>query len=208
MRTEADLKMSGGNENTRYFSSFGYLDDVGYIINSDYKRYTTRLNITHKPKKWLTAKANIGYVLSETKNNGQSSDSGSIFWFVDNIPSIYPLFDRDADGQLIPDEIFGGNVYDYGVGRGFGALTNSIADAHYDQTGNKRNEFNGNFSINFNIAEGLTFENQYGIQNYNRTYNSINNPFYGSGASNGGSIYKTLSNATTQNFLNLLRYKK
>jgi len=208
MRTEADLKMSGGNENTRYFSSFGYLDDVGYIINSDYKRYTTRLNITHKPKKWLTAKANIGYVLSETKNNGQSSDSGSIFWFVDNIPSIYPLFDRDADGQLIPDEIFGGNVYDYGVGRGFGALTNSIADAHYDQTGNKRNEFNGNFSINFNIAEGLTFENQYGIQNYNRTYNSINNPFYGSGASNGGSIYKTLSNATTQNFLNLVRYKK
>jgi TonB-linked SusC/RagA family outer membrane protein len=208
IRTEADLKMSGGNENTRYFSSFGYLDDIGYIINSDYKRYTTRLNITHKPKEWLTANANIGYVYSETSNNGQSEDSGSIFWFVDNIPAIYPLFERDTNGELIPDEIFGGNVYDYGVGRGFGALTNSIADAKYDKTGNDRHELNGNFSLNFDLAEGLTFENQYGVQYYNRTYNSINNPFYGSGASNGGSIYKTLSNALTQNLLSLVRYKK
>ncbi|MDD3722770.1 MAG: SusC/RagA family TonB-linked outer membrane protein [Lutibacter sp.] len=207
-RTELDLKMSGGNENTQYFSSFGFLDDKGYVINSAYKRYTTRLNITHKPKEWLTANANIGYVYSETKNNGQSEDSGSVFWFVDNIPSIYPLFERDANGELIPDEIYGGYVYDYGVGRGFGALTNSIADAKYDKDGNDRHEINGNFSINFKLAEGLTFENQYGAQYYNRTYNSIRNPFYGSGASNGGSIYKTLSNALTQNLLSLVRYKK
>ena len=34
---------------------------------------------------------NAGYATLEVKeatNNGQSSDSGSIFWFVDNIPAI------------------------------------------------------------------------------------------------------------------------
>jgi len=209
MRTEANLKMSGGSDKTKYFASFGHLDDEGYVINSNYKRLSTRLNLTHKPKDYITANANIGYAYSETMNNGQTSDSGSVFWFVDNVPSIYPLFLRDGNGDMIPDPKFGGNIYDYGEsGRGFGALTNSISDAHHNSRGNNRHEFNGNFSINIDLADNLSFENKYGVQYHSRTYNSINNPFYGSGASNNGSIYQTNSDALTQNFLNLLRYSK
>ncbi len=209
LRTEANLKMSGGNKNTKYFASFGHLDDQGYVINSNYKRLSTRLNLTHKPKEYMTANANIGYAYSETMNNGQTSDSGSVFWFIDNIPSIYPLFLRDKDGNKIPDPKFGGNIYDYGEsGRGFGALTNSISDAQHNSRGNNRHSFNGNFSINIDLAENLSLENKYGVQYYSRTYNSINNPFYGSGAANNGSIYQTNSDALTQNILNLLRYSK
>ena len=46
MRTESNLRMGGGSENSKYFVSIGYLNDEGYIINSDYKRYSTRLNLT------------------------------------------------------------------------------------------------------------------------------------------------------------------
>ena len=80
IRTEANIKLSGGNSKTNYFSSFGYLDDIGYITNSSFKRYSTRLSVTHKPKEWLTAKSNIGYTYGKTLNNGQSEDSGSVFW--------------------------------------------------------------------------------------------------------------------------------
>ncbi len=208
VRTEANLKMSGGNDTTTYFSSFGYLNDVGYILNSDYNRYSTRLNITHKPKKWLTAKANIGYSYGKQTTNGQSSDSGSIFWFVDNIPSIYPLYQRDLDGNLIEDTIYGGNVFDYGVGRGFGALTNSVADATYDLSESKRHSLNGNFSFKIAFSKDFTFESKYGAQYYSRVSNSINNPFYGSAAGQGGSLFKTHRNAMTQNFLNMFSYKK
>ncbi|HUH28365.1 SusC/RagA family TonB-linked outer membrane protein [Gelidibacter sp.] len=207
-RQEANLSFSGGDDKTKYFSSFGYLDEEGYLINSDYKRYSARLNLSHKPKEWLEASANLGYALSETNNNGQSSDSGSIFWFVDNLPSIYPLYLRDANGQRIPDEIFGGSVYDYGSdGRGFGALTNAIADAHYDRSRAKRNELNGNFSFDIKFTKNLSFETRFGFQYYNDKYFSLNNPFYGSAAGQGGSIYRRDTEYFAKNFLQLLRYK-
>ena len=36
IRTEANLRMSGGAGDTRYFASFGYLEDNGYSINTGY----------------------------------------------------------------------------------------------------------------------------------------------------------------------------
>jgi len=208
MRNEATISMSGGDEKTKYFSSFGYLNDAGYIINSDYTRYTTRLNLTHQVKPWLKASANLGYALSETNDNGQSTDSGSIFWFVDNIPAIYPLFLRDASGTIIEDPVFGGNQYDYGLnGRGFGLGTNSVADATFDQSRSKRNELNGNFSFDVTITDKFSFETRFGLQYYNDKYHSLNNPFYGSSAGQGGSIYKEDNELFSYNLLNLFRYK-
>ncbi|GAL80792.1 SusC outer membrane protein [Algibacter lectus] len=204
--TEANLKMSGGTEKTKYFSSFGYLDQKGFLKNSSYKRYSARLNVNHKPKEWLTATANLGYTYGETLANGQSEDSGSVFWFSDNIPSIYPLFTRDSDGNTIPDTKYGGNQYDYGVNRGFGGLTNAIADSQYDQDGNNRHSVNGSFSMKFDITKNLTYETRYGVQYYNRVRNVINNPFYGSAAGQSGSLFKVNTTDITQNLLNLLRY--
>ncbi|WP_319502828.1 SusC/RagA family TonB-linked outer membrane protein [uncultured Draconibacterium sp.] len=206
-RTEANITFRGGSEKTKYFTSVGYLKDVGYIINSDFQRFNASINLETEIKPWLTTTSRMTYALTETNNNGQSSDSGSIFWFTDNIPSIYPLFSRDEAGNFIEDPIFGGNKYDYGNDRGFGALTNSIADAHYDMSRTDRHQATGNFSANIKIMEGLTFENTFGAQYYMSKYNSLNNPFYGSAAGQGGSIYKLDEQMFTYNVLNLLRYR-
>ena len=208
IRTEANLTMSGGNDKTTYFSSFGYLNDKGYVINSDFKRYSTRLNVTHKPTKWLEANANIDYSYSNQTQNGQSSDSGSIFWFTDNIPSIYPLFLRDATGNIVADPFYGGNQYDYGLNRGFGGLTNAIADATYDLDQNNRHSINGNFSFKVSLTDDLSFTAKYGANFYTLNDDNINNPFYGSGASNGGSLFKEQRQALTQNFLQIFNYNK
>ena len=207
VRNEANLNISGGNEKTRYYTSIGFLEDKGAIINSDFKRISARTNLTHEVKPWLDGVFNMGYARTTTNNNGQSNDSGSIFWFTDNIPSIYPVFLRDADGNRVPEPIYGGNEYDYGVGRGFGALTNSIADAHYDRSESVRNSIDGKISFNIKFSKHLTFENSFGGQYYNNKYNSLNNPFFGSAAGQGGSIFKRDTEFTTYNLLNLLRYK-
>lgn len=207
-RTETNVRFGGGSEKSTYYASIGYLNDQGYSINSDYERYSTRLNLTHDVKDWLSGTMDLGYTVSEANENGQSEDSGSVFWFVDNIPSIYPLFLRDGDGNMVPDPVYGGNQYDYGYGRGFGALTNAIADAHYNVDRTKRHELNGNGSLNATITDGLTLETRFGAQYYNQGYDGQTNPFYGSAASQNGSIYKQKEEVFSYNFLQLLRFKK
>ena len=208
-RHDVNVKFGGSNERTNYYSSFGYLKDKGYSLNSDFDRLSARLNLNHEVKKWLNTSLNFGYAKTKKNRAGQSEDSGSIFWFVDNIPSIYPLYMRDDEGNLIPDPIFGGSRYDYGeTGRKFGAFTNAIADATFDTQRDDRNELNGAASINFDIVEGLTFENRLGVQYYNNKYVSRGNKYYGGSASQGGSIYNRRTELFSSNLLNLLRYNK
>ena len=208
IRTEANLKMSGGGEKSKYYTSLGYLDDIGYSINSDYKRYSSRINLTQDVKEWLKVNTNLGYAYSVQNTNGQSSDSGSVFFLTDNMPSIYPLFLRDDNGNKIEDPIFGGYQYDYGVGREFSGLTNGIGDAHNNIRRHKRHELNGNVSFDIKLSDNITFKTQYGIQFNTRTYNSYANPFYGAGVASNGSLFRRVREAITQNFLQMLSYKK
>lgn len=207
-RSETNLSISGGSDKTTYYTSFGYLKDEGYVINSEFERYSTRLNVTHQAKDWLSGSVNLGYAYSKSKNNGQTSDSGSVFWFADNIPSIYPLYLRDSSGNLVQDPIFGGNQYDYGTGRGFGALTNSIADATYDRNFYNRHEVNANAFLKADITSFLSFETRIGGQYYNNSRDVLNNKYYGSSASQGGSIFKSKTDMFNWNFLQLLRFNK
>lgn len=207
MRTEANVRIGGGNDKTTYFGSFGYLNNKGYSINSDFERFSTRLNITHEVKDWLSGSINMGYTLSESNNNGQAEDSGSVFWFTRNMPSIYPVFLRDADGNRVPDPIYGGYQYDYGSGRGFGALTNAIAGAHYNTNNHLRHEMNLSNTFKAQITKGLTLETRFGMQYYNDNHNTLTNQYYGSAAPQGGSIMKEKEQVFSYSFLQLLRYK-
>ena len=207
-RNEANIKFGGSSDATNYYSSFGYLKDKGYSINSDYERLSGRLNLNQKIKPWLTGSVNLAYARSEANRGGQSEDSGSIFWFADNIPSIYPLFLRDASGAFVPDPIFGGNQYDYGELRKFGSLTNAIADTKYDIQRDNRNDLNGVGSLKIDIVKGLSFETRLGIQYFSNIYNLRNNKYYGSAASQNGSLFQRRTDFTSSNFLNLLRYTK
>jgi TonB-linked SusC/RagA family outer membrane protein len=203
-RSEVNVKLGGGDSKTNYYTSLGYLNDVGYSINTDFKRLTGRLNLTHEVKKWLIGSVNMNYANSKSTNNGQESNSNSVFWFVDNLPSFYPLFLRDEDGNFVPDPIYGGNQYDYGVdGRGFGAFTNSIADAWYNQNRFNKNELSGNASITIKFTDWLSLENRYGVQYYNNQRREFTNKFYGSAASQKGSVYHVGAE-----MLNLLRFNK
>ncbi|MDM1549587.1 SusC/RagA family TonB-linked outer membrane protein, partial [Empedobacter falsenii] len=124
----------------------------------------------------------------------------------DNIPSIYPLFLSDSEGNYVKD-IYGGNQYDYGAGRGFGALTNSLGDVHYGLNRSIRDEINANASFVVDLYDGLTFETTIGGQYYNNTNNQRSDRFYGPAVAMKGSIYKVKSEVFSYNWTKMLRYK-
>jgi TonB-linked SusC/RagA family outer membrane protein len=213
-RSEANVQFSGGNDKTRYALSFGYLNDQGYTIKSNYTRYTTRINLENKPKDWLKVSGNIAYTGSKYTNSssdeGSSGSSGNIFALTNTTPAIYDVYLRDDNGALVADPIFGGNQYDYGsaYGRRAWNSTNAIADAHYDLSQTLGTTLLGNFNVNLDLTKDLTFENRYSGQYQSYDGANRNNPYYGGWAPSYGFLSKDISTTTNQNFLQLLRYSK
>ncbi|RCW94153.1 SusC/RagA family TonB-linked outer membrane protein [Winogradskyella arenosi] len=214
IRTEANVQLSGGNERTRFSTSFGYLNDEGFTINSGYNRYTTRLNVEDKPAEWLTIGANVGFTGSKYNNSssdeGSSGSSGNIFALTNTTPAIYDVYLRDANGDLVADPIYGGYQFDYGseYGRRAWNSTNGIGDATYDLARTDVVTMLGNFNVGIDITKNLKFETRYSGQINTSNYTSMSNPYYGSGASSQGYLFKRESTNINQNFLQMLRYTK
>ena len=68
------LTFSGGDEKTSYAISGSYFDQQGVIINSNFKRYSTRLNLDRKINEVF--KIGTNFSISHTINNAIATDSG------------------------------------------------------------------------------------------------------------------------------------
>lgn len=207
VRSEYNFSVSGGNDKTTYYTGLGYLNDVGYAINTHFQRYSGRVNVSHQAKPWLKGEFNLGYAHSKSRENGQTEDVDNLFWVTDNMPPIYPLFLRDAQGNKIADKYFPGNYeYDFGNGRGFSGTTNAIAQGMYDRKDRTRNELNANVFFKVDFLKELSFETRLGGQYYSKDKNDVINPYYGAEQGEGGRIKRYKRELLNYTFLQLLRY--
>ncbi len=220
-RTETNVRIGGGSQKTKYFVSVGYLNDKGYIINSDFKRYSTRLNVSSEVNKWLNVGANLGYAYSESTNNGQINGSENLSEQADKMAPIYPVFARfPGTGDKIPDPIFGGFQYDYGSptsdinnfgferARPNANLLNPIGQAMLDFDGRDTHGLNGNFYAKFQIMSGLTFETKFGGQYSALRRNNMSNHAYGTARPLNGTLSITDQIRWTKTIQNILRFEK
>jgi TonB-linked SusC/RagA family outer membrane protein len=70
------LSLSAGNETSKIYFSFGYLNNEGAQVNQNYDRYTVKLNGEITPKKWLTTGASIN-ASKTSQQYGTINRSGS-----------------------------------------------------------------------------------------------------------------------------------
>lgn len=209
-RMESNLQIGGGTDKLKAFASFGYLDDKGIFKNSAFTRYSARTNVDFVPKDWIQLKGSLSYTHSLTNSAGQSDySSTNIFTFIDNMPPIYPVFERDENGEMIPSPYYEGvNEYDYGEGRGYSGMSNGIATAELDPEGTKSNEISYNGSVIFRFLDGFSFENTFSGVYGNSRYTAMLNPFYGPEATSNGQITRDWQEIYSSYMLNLLRYNK
>jgi len=209
-RTEANLTISNFSENSSLYTSVGFIDDIGYASNTDYKRLNARVAATNSFGDFVNMNTSLNYTQSETNNNGTGSSSSSQFWWIDNLPTIYPLFTRDAAGQKIEDPIYGGFLFDYGLedGRGFGFATNGVADSQINISNSKANSVNFNNDTKITLADGLTFENNFAYQYFMNDFTSLNEPFYSPAKGDGGRINRSRGETKNYTIRTGLRYNK
>lgn len=215
-RQEYNFSGSQASAKSDYYFSVGYLNEKGYVTNSDFDRLTGRAAMNFRPKKWF----NTGFTISGshqktnfTNGNGSVSYTNA-FMFCRNIAPIYPVHLHNADGTYQLDS-FGNKQYDSGSytdENGNPVLTrNQYQDRHVIW----ENELNENKSFRNTIQSSaymdLKFLNDFTFtvkgelnvrNNENRTYNSA---LIGDGKGNNGrtsrSIYR-YKNYTFQQQLN------
>ena len=212
VRNEMNFKTSGGTDKTKHYFSLGYLSDEGFIAESQYDRYSTRLNVTTNPVDRVKISTNLDYSYSEY-NDATGYGGGNVTYMLDFTPTIYPLYLRDTDGNIVMNPNTNEPFYDFGDNiagnaRDFSATYNGVGEAIYNINRTKRHSVNGNINAAVEIMEGLTFETTYGMNFYSSNLDQTRNSIQGSaGVALGGTLYKANTTYVSQNFNQILRYK-
>tara|TARA_R110001583_G_scaffold34847_5_gene116622 strand:+ start:9328 stop:12552 length:3225 start_codon:yes stop_codon:yes gene_type:complete len=212
LRNEMNFKTSGGNAKTKHYFSLGYLSDEGFVEQSQFDRYSTRLNVTTNPVDRIKVSTNLDYSYSEY-NDATGYGGGNVTYMLDYTPTIYSLFLRDTDGNIVNNPNTGDPFYDFGDNiagnvRDFSATYNGVGEAIYNINRTKRHSVNANVNAVVDIFEGLTFETTYGMNYYSSNLDQTRNSIQGSqGVALGGTLYKANTTYVSENFNQILRYK-
>lgn len=218
MRTDASISISGGSKKSDYFVSVGYTNEQGYIIGSNFKRYTARSNINSQITKFLKVGTNLSANMSSVggKQNETQGDISNPFRFARYIAPIYPIHLHNPEtGEYLYNEN-GEKIYDFGTGYSINGISVPLRDYlpnsnpaielkdRYDQ--NKRNTINCKVyaEVSFLKDFKFTFNGGIGLNSYLASSAKIVYPEKG----NTGHATKTNTFTTTWTFNELLTYRK
>jgi TonB-linked SusC/RagA family outer membrane protein len=92
--TNQQLNIQGGNDKTLYSLSLGYLGQNGLMINSNFKRYSTRLTMDNNVNRWLKIGGSISVISSNQRlvsdGNGGLNVPRAVSEEVPIVPVKYP----------------------------------------------------------------------------------------------------------------------
>ncbi|WPR77888.1 TonB-dependent receptor [Algoriphagus sp. NG3] len=115
-RSEYNITYSGGSDKTDFFTSVGYLKEDGFVINSDFTRFTGRLNVNTQATDWLKTGVNLSATMSDGNNARTSGNTSYVnpMFFSRNMGPIYPVYAQNMmTGGYLTDE-FGNKIFDTG----------------------------------------------------------------------------------------------
>ena len=195
-RQEYNASVSGKSDKISYYASAGYLNDTGLIQNSAFKRYTGRGKVDYQAKKWLKIGTNLAYTYSDSQApDNQTSDdwssSGNLFFIVNSIAPIYPMYVRNADGSIKIDPSTGHRVYDAGSTTNFSRPSftgNAARDIELNSYHTYTDAFSGKWYANITPLEGLTLTANIATTLENTRSNNLYSTF-GSAAATDGEVY-------------------
>jgi len=196
------LSASGGSEKIRYLISGGYLNQQGILINTNYKRFSLRANVSAN----ITKKISMGLNWAGSKESGNSTNYGNSGTFLSSPVNLAPRWSPtvpvyDAEG-FYSDPRDGYGPYD---------THNPVAGAREPEIilNTIRNTVNA--FLEYKILEGLSLRITGGAITRNRNDFSYYNAKTYEGRPKGGLVgYGTIDEglSTTYQNTNLLTYDR
>ncbi|WP_372751268.1 SusC/RagA family TonB-linked outer membrane protein [Labilibaculum sp.] len=213
---EYDLSISGSSDNVVYFINGNYLKQEGAIIESEFERYSGRVNLKAKLKDWMEMGTNTSFSKSNQNYPNQSGNSyTSIMQWANTIANIYPIYQRDENGDLVYDDN-NEKIYDYGntsgqtvnavrprLGGENAVSSTLLNDILYTRT----NLFSSTF-LKIDLYKDLSFRTNFGYERYIFDSYEYDHYKYGSAASVSGRVSQERTITEAKTITNSLNYKK
>ena len=205
LSTDHQISINGGNDRTKFFTSFGYNKVDGTIKGSSFQRYSGRLNLDHKVTDWF--KVSAKQMLSFTEQSGFRDQSNQAQGFGTTAP-MSVLFSMDPTAPVKNED---GTYNSYGS---FSAPTVTNPNLMYGQDGGEYAEtLDTELMRSLTNVEGeiklpfdLTLRSIFGFDYMTNNTREFWAPASGNGSSVNGMgqrwnyTSKTLTSSTTLNY--------
>ncbi|WP_231458685.1 MULTISPECIES: SusC/RagA family TonB-linked outer membrane protein [unclassified Pedobacter] len=99
--TDNTVSVSGGTDNTKFYTSASYFTNQGIIKNTDFSRYNLRANVDQKITEWASLSAGLNYIRSAANEKPDGNSFFSPMNSVTIIGNFHDIFARDANGNLL-----------------------------------------------------------------------------------------------------------
>ena len=213
-RRNHSVNVASGGENHSIFYSASYLEEEGYVIESDYERVTNRLNADFSPTDNITVGGSV-YITS-TKSHGPTSGGGTStvnpFSWANDLGPIYPVYQVDSNGKIVNDAS-GNPLYDLGEGypdsniqtRPYNPGRHGIAELILNEDQDKLNLYGFRNYLEVKLVEGVKAKVTYGRDIQDNITKGYENETVGDGAP-AGRYSEDRYRRVVENFNQILTY--
>ncbi|WPP49734.1 SusC/RagA family TonB-linked outer membrane protein [Catalinimonas niigatensis] len=194
------LSASGGSDNTRFFISGEYFNQEGTIIDSDYRRYSGRINLENKAKDWLTLGMNLSIAKSERNTGQYDGDYASglnPLYMARVLPPAAPIYDPDGYQGIadLPNDIE--------------KNANPIGVIKVGQYANNQFRVRGDVFAELQLLKDLKFKTTFGVDQQTNEESLYDNKEFGAGGGTwNGVLYVAQGEVFQYTSSNLFTYDK
>ncbi len=203
LRQEYNMSINGGTDQFQFYGSGSYLSNEGITNGADFKRYNGMMKVDYQARKWLKIGGTARYIHTNSNSNNYA------YYGTLTTPCIYPVYIRDANGNIMTDA--NGKVYDYGDGLVTGVIRpndrgdNYIQDDILTVANSNSNAFGFAAYSDISFLRDFKLTLNVNIYDTENRYMMGQSPDYGYTGQTGGYLstyhYRTYS-ANTQQLLN------
>ncbi|MFV0390280.1 MAG: SusC/RagA family TonB-linked outer membrane protein, partial [Paludibacteraceae bacterium] len=175
------LSISGGNKKTNFLISANYFDQKGLVINSDFKRFTSRLNLDHK----INDQIKVGVSATGSYVDNGNVQLGDAQWQASGVlvaalqmSPVAPIYDATGAYYINPKDA---------------TLPNPVSYREIDDNTIQKRLL-ANSYIEYSPLKGLTLKSSVGVDNKSGLRSSYLPSTFLHGAAVGGKGTKEIKN--------------
>lgn len=186
-RQEYGASADAAGEKFDMFSSFGYLNEKGYVVGADYDRFTGRLRANFQPVEWFKTGLTVSGTMSETDYlaNASATYYANPFYTAGTKAPVYPYYKHNDDGSIEMEN--GSPVYDTDNTK-YLSSRNIVYELKNDINQKKKTSLNGQVYGTAYFLKDFAATIKGDLYTYNNKTKRYNNPVCGDGSANNGRL--------------------